>query len=1045
MAISIKKNYIYNLVFQLLQIILPIITVPYLSRILGADGIGIQSFTCSIQNYFILFSYLGIALYGQREIASIRDNIKQRSIVFSELFIIKTISVIICLCLYFLFCNLFLIEYQKFFIILSIEIFAVIFDISWFYQGLEDFKFITVRNIIFKIIPIVLIFIFVKSKNDLYKFIFISVVCTFIGNICLFPGLKNKLTKINLSDINLKRHIKSILIIFLPQIAIQVYTVLDKTMIGFLTNNIFENGFYEQSVKIIKMILTIITSLGTVIIPRISFLNKNKNTVEINLILSKVFSFVFLLAFPMIFGIISISDFLVPIFLGQDFIKSIPIINVLSLLFLAIGLNNVIGMQYLIPCHREKTFTITVCIGALINFLLNFFLIPKYKALGAAIASVIAESSITIIQFIITRKIFNFKKILISNIKYIFSSCIMFILIKIIKKYFYINILSLLVLILIGIIIYCLCLLILKDYFFINLAKKIFIKKYSFSINYYYNRFKYNHTGLKRFLIMIKLLITNKFFDCNDITSLLKKTKIVKENNIFYYTIDKKCLPILSNVPLSNFTPDYKKILDIDLQTSKKLFSNYIKKLHKKNIHHLDSLIEGPATNFKDALQRILFLNQLFWQSGHTLIGLGNLENLLFSYYNNDIKNNIITEDYAIKLIEEFLLQLHKDYNFKSSLMNGDTGQVIVLSGNTKLTEYFLSSLSKLKLPDPKIVLRVNKNTSYCIYAKALKCIQSGIGSPIFCNDDVIINSMIQYGYDKNDCNNYGVSACWEPLIPGKSCDLNNFATLNFLEPLTQIDYQYKKYEDVIDIYLKKIKLNIDEIIKDIENFTFEKTAIFELFHNKKYYNFGITSCGFINTIHSLYNIKNNCINSKDISYNNEDFISIANFIFTEISNMLYSSKVGKIKLGTSSPSYIDYSKKCPKTPDGRKDFEKFHIHISKDNAKDYSQLFMFASKLNYKENRFNGNITDIVIDSNSLNKNFDKFVDIISTAIKIGVFQIQINILDSKKLIAAKNNPKLYPDLIVRVWGFSSYFNDLPDEYKDFVIQRALEHENSN
>ena len=298
---------------------------------------------------------------------------------------------------------------------------------------------------------------------------------------------------------------------------------------------------------------------------------------------------------------------------------------------------------------------------------------------------------------------------------------------------------------------------------------------------------------------------------------------------------------------------------------------------------------------------------------------------------------------------------------------------------------------------------------------------------------------MQSYGYKKEDTWNYGLSACWEPLIPGKSRDVNNYYTINLLEPVTKTYYTDISYDEFCKKYFEKIS-EISNHIKDrIENCSFEKSEIFELFVENTYNYFGITVSGFINCVKCFLNIKHNTINNIDFDYTDAEFINEADMIFKNISNIVYP-----VKIGTSSPSYMNYSVRTTATPDGRKDFDFFELHISDNNAKDYSSTFIFASKLDYKENRFNGNVTDVVLSHDELIKNFDNIKEIIRTALEDGVFQIQVSILDYKTLVKAKANPELYPNLIVRVWGFSAYFKDLPEEYQNFVIERARQHENN-
>ena len=315
---SIMKNYLYNLAYQILIIIMPIITTPYLARTLGASGIGTYSYTISIVTYFILLGSLGTAVYGQREIAYVQDDTKKRSIVFYEILMLRCITMPIAMIIfYFMYCKTG--EYSVYFKILLLEILANCFDISWFFQGIENFKKTAIRNIIIKIISVISIFLFIKNENDTGKYLVIYTLTNLFGNVSLWIGLKKYITKVKFKEIRFAKQLKPAITFFIPQIAIQIYTVLDKTMIGAITNNMSEVGYYEQTQKIVKMLLTLITSLGTVMVPRISKCYIDGNISQIRKYMNKTFRFVYMLAFPLIFGIIATADNFVPLFLGEGY------------------------------------------------------------------------------------------------------------------------------------------------------------------------------------------------------------------------------------------------------------------------------------------------------------------------------------------------------------------------------------------------------------------------------------------------------------------------------------------------------------------------------------------------------------------------------------------------------------------------------------------------------------------------------------------------------------------------------------------------------
>ena len=478
MKTSVTKNYIYNLFYQILVLLLPLITTPYISRVLGAENIGIYSYTISISAYFILFGSLGIALYGQRQIAYEQKDKKKYSLTFWEIVLLRIITMSISLIVFYFTFAIGNNDYNIYYKILMLEIIGNCLDISWFFQGMEEFKKTVIRNTIIKLISIISIFILVKTEADLPIYFGIYVLSILIGNISLYLYLPKFLSKIQIKELKIFRHLKPTLGLFVPQIAIQVYTVLDRTMIGTIIADKSEVGFYEQSQKIIKLLLTVITSLGTVMLPRIAsnFVSGEKD--KINEYMKKSFNMVFLLAFPMMFGIISVSKAFVPIFFGQGYDKVAILMSIISPIILLIGLSNVTGTQYLLPTKRQKEYTISVVIGAITNFIMNACLIWKFGAIGASIGTVMAEFMVTTIQAYFVRKDFNFKEILKLSRNYIISSIVMFIVCIIIREKVTNNLVSIVAQLIIGIITYEISLIILKDAFVYDVIKRMKKKYY---------------------------------------------------------------------------------------------------------------------------------------------------------------------------------------------------------------------------------------------------------------------------------------------------------------------------------------------------------------------------------------------------------------------------------------------------------------------------------------------------------------------------------------------------------------------------------------
>jgi len=536
------------------------------------------------------------------------------------------------------------------------------------------------------------------------------------------------------------------------------------------------------------------------------------------------------------------------------------------------------------------------------------------------------------------------------------------------------------------------------------------------------------------------------------------------------------------------------------------IYSIRVRNFVEKNFPDKEELIDSlyrvplyPAKNFFDALQSILIINSLLWMNGHPLIGLGRLDQILYPFYLEDIKNGRISREQGKMLLKEFLRALHKGFKYKSNALPGDTGQVIVLGGkdekgvdkSNELTIFILDIMKELKLPDPKIVLRVHQNTPLEVWKKAVELLSEGLGYPLFSNDDVLIPALQQYGYEVKDSYDYVVSACWEPHIPGVSFDQNNVENLNLLEPLISIFNSgnfsdIKSFNELVEMYKSELKVYTFSLLQRIKNIKFKPAPLLSLLTRcrekdisdggAKYNHMGILTVGLSNTIDSLLNIKrwiesgvitsiNEVKNLTDTNFqdnlvmlfdartkglkfgdDNEEVIAISNDIMQTILSVIENEinpLGGKYKIGFSSPAFVDLGKSLPATPDGRQAKEPLGVHISPSHGRlTYLQLFNFSSKLNYKK-IFNGAVTDIIIEASFLKKNQHIFSELFRVFFKLGGAQLQCNVLNYKHLLEAIEHPEKYPNLIVRVWGFSAYFKDLPEEYKQLIIKRAKQYEN--
>ena len=354
-------------------------------------------------------------------------------------------------------------QYSIYYKILILEIIANAIDISWYFQGLEEFKKTVIRNIIVKLISVICIFLFVKESVDLNNYFIIYVLSTLLGNLSLWMYLPKFVQKVKIKELNLFRHVKPTIMLFIPQVATQIYTVLDKTMIGVIVSNKAEVGYYEQAQKIVKLLMTLATSLGTVMMPRIAATFASGNHEKVREYMNKSFHFILLLAFPLMFGIISVSSSFVPIFYGKGYDKVIPLLCVISPIIVLIGLSNITGTQYLLPTKKQNQYTLSVVVGAIVNFILNLILIKYFASIGASIATVIAELAVTSIQFILVRKEIKFIDVIKLSYKYVIGSLIMFMCSMIVGYFIKDNLVSIILQVIVSFFVYFLVLYILKD------------------------------------------------------------------------------------------------------------------------------------------------------------------------------------------------------------------------------------------------------------------------------------------------------------------------------------------------------------------------------------------------------------------------------------------------------------------------------------------------------------------------------------------------------------------------------------------------------
>ena len=636
-------------------------------------------------------------------------------------------------------------------------------------------------------------------------------------------------------------------------------------------------------------------------------------------------------------------------------------------------------------------------------------------------------------------------------------------------------------------------------------------------------------------MITSKRNISEDFYDhgadisYTDMFALLCNNIDIKiEDGTFVYFIDNKyVMDTTRGYRCENLTPDYEKILKKGLKSLKYpdsddtkfaidcnlvidnisvLADRIVDEIRKKDKDDIraNSFIDikdKAAASFLDAIQRMLFINQIFWQTDHRLIGLGAWDTFLYPYYAKDVKDGKLTEESALSILKELFLILHNNYQFKSNVLMGDTGQIFVLGrsgeeGNyicNKLTYLFIKAGKETQLTEPKCLLRVNKNVPKDLIETALDSIATGIGAPLFANDDIVIPCLTEYGIPMEDALCYTTSACWEPLIGGKSSSMNNMSIINFMRPFNNMIMREKieNFSDenqLFDAYTAYLKRNIRAVKRAVGRHRIQYNPLLSIFTEgcmekhkdiswggAKYHDIGVTSVGMGNVVNAFFAIRDLVFKEKKYSMldvrkavvlnyegyddlhkelrgrtslygtDDEDVTKFVNQITEIVKDELkdFRSYMGsKIKFGLSGAGYLDAAKGFSASFDGREADEPFIVHISNEDNAAFTEVINFASEIDYGDGRFNGNVVDMMTSPDFVNNNRDKFIEFLMASIRRGFFEMQMNVVSSKTLIAAKEHPEDFPNLIVRVWGFSAYFKDLPEDYKQVLINRALKSE---
>lgn len=459
---QITRNYIYNLLYQLFIMFIPIITAPYLARTLGATNQGIASYITSVASIISTVTLLGVYNYGNRQIAYERDNRPKMSQIFWEIMSVRVILGLVGTIIYF-FVVAIIGRYTQYFIIYYTWLLASYCDCTWLYVGVEDMKPAVIKNFFAKLITIIGIFILIKKKEDIFIYVLILGLSVLISNMWAYTQLFNYIDKPKINRKNIFQHIKSSFILFLPSVATLVYLQIDKIMIEFITRQTSQVAFYDNSEKIVTIPLSFITVLSTVMMPRIANEFSKGNTNNIRKYILKIADISLFLALPMTFGLILISSKFVPWYLGDEFTPIIYGIIFLSPVIISNSLEGISGKQYFTATNQVKILLKAYTSTAIMNVLINIILIPKYGFIGATIATLISSYTSVIVQYYYLNKQINIKPIIKNILKYFIMSSFMTIITLLLTINMPSSALTTIFQVLIGIVIYLLLCILSKD------------------------------------------------------------------------------------------------------------------------------------------------------------------------------------------------------------------------------------------------------------------------------------------------------------------------------------------------------------------------------------------------------------------------------------------------------------------------------------------------------------------------------------------------------------------------------------------------------
>lgn len=399
---SVKYNFVMNFILTASSFIFPLITFPYVSRILFAAGTGKVNFAASIANYFLMVASLGIPTYGVRACAKVRDDKDKLSKTAQEILIINSITTILVTVTYII-CIFTVPKFSQdktLYFIEGINIVLNMFGANWIYQALEKYDYITIRSIAFKAISIVLMFLLVHEQTDTNVYAFVSVFAAVGSNILNFLKLHEYIYFKKYSEYNFKQHFKPILVLFAQNVTISIYTNLDTVMLGFMKTDT-DVGLYSAAVKVKGILVSLVTSFSNVLLPRMSYYVNQRNKDNFNKLMGLGFNTILLMSLPLATYFIFEAKDSILLLAGEDYYGAINAMRIITLTIIPIGFTGLIGIQVLTPLNKERYVLYSVIVGALTDLILNFFMIPLWGAAGAALATTIAEFLVLVVQVVL--------------------------------------------------------------------------------------------------------------------------------------------------------------------------------------------------------------------------------------------------------------------------------------------------------------------------------------------------------------------------------------------------------------------------------------------------------------------------------------------------------------------------------------------------------------------------------------------------------------------------------------------------------------------